>query len=121
MSWESAPVTIMDGATITGTSWDTDESSAVSLNPGELCEVYVYSDTGGTTDDLIIGVFPSPDGGTTYPTQPVQQFTVPYVDDPDSKMFIISGWSSFKLKAKGSGATDTFTVTIKAKKDGVSA
>jgi hypothetical protein len=120
MAWEAASTTISNAVSVTGTTYG-DSSSVVSLNPGELCQLYVYSDTNGTTDDLIVGIFPTEDGGTTYPTVPAQTFTVPYVSDPDSKPFLVSGWSAFKLMYKGSGATDTFTVTTKARKDGVSA
>ena len=121
MGWEASPGTkISDAASVTGTAWG-DSSSMVSLNPGEGCQLHVDSDTNGTTDDLVVGVFPSHDEGSTYPTVPSQTFTVPYAADPDSKSFFITGWAAFKLMYKGSGATDTFTVNTWARKDGISA
>ena len=121
MAWEASPgTTISNDVSINGTSWQ-DSSTMVSLNPGEMCVVEIESDPPATpTDDLIVGVFPTLDGGTTYSSDPAMSFTVDNGTDPLYKLFTVIGWPAFKLMYKLDGSTDTFTVRARARKDGVS-
>lgn len=122
MAWEASPGTLIsDDVSVTGTTW-ADSSSMVSLNPAELCVIEIESDPPATpTNDLVVGVFPTLDGGTTYATLPVLTFTVSNSTDPLYRLFSVIGWPAFKLMYKLTGSTDTFTVRARARKDGVSA
>jgi len=120
MAWEASPGTqISTSASVNQTTYG-DSSSTVNLNPGESCLVTVDSDTNGTTDDLIVGVFYSNDG-TNWDDDPNRSFLVDKDTDPHQKSIIVSGPPHFKLMYKGTGSTDTFTVQAYARKDGVSA
>lgn len=123
MAWEAAATTILDGETMDDDAYSgTTPSSAVSLNPGEGCQLeFEYDAPASPTDDCVVGVFVSIDGGTNWSDEPVMEFTVDSATDPNAKPVFITGWHTFRVTGKMSGTTDTTgTLTVKARKDGIS-
>jgi hypothetical protein len=122
MAWETSPIIISDDVSIQGTSWQ-DASNPVSLNPNEAAMIEIEFDPPTTpTEQLIVGVFYSIDGGTTYDSEPARTFTLPEdVADPYYKNFFVVGPHTFRLQYKMSSTSDTATVRARSRKDGVSA
>lgn len=96
-------------------------SSNITLNPGETahCEVDVDFPT-TPTDNCVVSVYGSVDGGTDYDDVPVFSFEVDNGVDPCQASFLVYGLYSFRIGVKRSGTTDTITsVVIRWKKDGI--
>lgn len=99
---------------------------AITLNPGEACELQVRVDFQATpTEGLIVNVYTTlDDSAETWDNQPYQSFLVPHNNptaDPKAMTVIISGPYKFCLGYQ-TGGTDTHTfVYAKYRKDGISA
>lgn len=117
MGW-STLVTGTVGSITTGSTVYTSDV----LDPGEAVHVQLSSDTSGTTDNLEVYILTSCDGTTWDDVDHAyMSYLIPYVNDPDVKSVVISGVYQFRIYAKRSGTTDTFSVTYKIRYDGVNA
>jgi hypothetical protein len=97
-------------------------SQLIALEPGEWAAMQVEADFPVTpTDHLIVAIYPTIDGGTTYANTPDREYIVDKGTDPNRFPFIVSGYPGFRVGVRRSGATDTITSAIlKLKKSGVS-
>lgn len=98
-------------------------STNITLNPRELIHVEVDVDfPGSPTDDAVISVYGSLDGGTDYDDTPAMQFAIDSDTDPNQASFVVVGLYSFRIGIKRSGTTDTIPfANARHRKDGVSA
>jgi len=120
MAWEAAATIISNDVSVSGTTYS-QSSTTVYLNPGESCQIEIESDPPSSpTDDLVVGVFPTIDGGTTFSNTAAIEFTIDNGTDPLYKNFVVTGWHGFKLMYKLTGSTDSFTVRARSRKDGIS-
>lgn len=122
MAWEASPTTILNAETMDGDEYtDTAASSTVTLNPGEGCAVECEYDPPGTpTDDCVVGIFRSIDG-SSFEDVPGIEFTIPNTPDPCMRAVFVTGCYAFYVRGKMDGSTDTTgTLTVKARKDGIS-
>lgn len=93
-------------------------TSAVTLNPGEKAHVQVDRTDAGTTDAYIIGVLGSIDGTAGLDSLALIEFRIGATDGPFS--FLVGGVYSFAITMSAEGSTDTVTVDVEYRKDGVS-
>lgn len=97
-------------------------SSAVSLNPGESAQVQVISNSGGTTDSLIVSVYGTLDASTeTWDEVPITQFLLDCTSGNDTEVsFIVSRLYRFRIGFVRSGSTDTLVTNAYYRSDGIS-
>lgn len=97
-------------------------STNIPLNPGETADVYVkFVPAASPTDSLVISVYGSLDGGTTYDLVPVLTFMLDKGANPNSVSFLVAGYYSFRVGVKRSGTTDTIvSADCSYRRDGVS-
>ena len=109
--------TFLDGGSEANVD-DTGQSSEnIDLSQWEGVHCYVQADfPPGPTDDLVIEVLSSNDGGTTYDSIPIFSFTVDNSNGNDNVSFIVTSVYSFKVLFKSSGATDTINVLFRYRK-----
>jgi len=116
MAWADY-TTILNASSVDTTE---DLTTAVALNPGEQAHLQVKCVRGGTTDDLEIRVYTQVDG-TNYDTEALYSFTLETANDATAYIsFLVSGVFTFKVGVTSAGATDTHTVSVYCKKDGIS-
>lgn len=94
----------------------------ITLSPGEIASVVVIANPDGTTDDGIVRVFRSTDGGTTFATEPELSFTLENAGSGTdvSKGFTLAGAQTLRIVGLSSGSTDTVDFTVDWQTDGVS-
>jgi len=97
-------------------------SSAVTLDPGESAHVQVISNSGGTTDSLIISVYSTLDDSTeVWDEVPIHQFLLDCTSGNDTEVsFMVSSVYKFRVGFVRSGSTDTLTTNAYVRTDGVS-
>ena len=93
-------------------AWDLSSSVDFVTNGYFGAEVTLEHDSSGTTDDIIVGVFPSIDG-TDFDDEPEFQMTCSSDGSDDQKSFFVYDYAYFKIGVKTSGTTDTFDYRIK--------
>lgn len=118
MAWGSK-TQIASSLSIVGTE---QFSSAVSLNPGESAQVQVISNSGGTTDSLVVSVYATLDTATeVWDEVPITQFFLDCTSGNDTEVsFIVSGVFRFRVGFIRSGSTDTLTTNAYYRSDGIS-
>jgi hypothetical protein len=97
-------------------------STHVAMNPGETHHLQVnFNPPSSPTDDLVVSVYASPDGGTTFDDTPYIQQSIARTPDPDKASISIAGIRGYRVGVKRSGSTDTITsADAILAKDGVS-
>jgi hypothetical protein len=124
MAWSA--VTVSDALTLT-TSLASVQASAVemvvNLNPRELCQVQFDVDSNGTTDDVDWEIQSSPDDGTTWDNLPLLSGRIDVTSSSVDQTLTVQvmGVEQFRVQGKKTGATDTITLKVRYRKDGVSA
>jgi hypothetical protein len=121
MAWSNQSATQLTNIT-TEQFFSFGGSTHVAMNPGETHHLQVkMNPPASPTDDMVVSVYSSPDGGTTYDDTPFIQFSVSRTPDPDRASVSISGIRGYKVGVKRSGSTDTITdADAILAKDGVS-
>lgn len=96
-------------------------NSYQSLNPGEHVAIQVDVDfPSSPTDDAVVAVYPSVDGGATYANTPAVEFTVDRALDPNRAPYLFTGYPGYRVGIRRSGVTTVFTsATLRLKKSGV--
>jgi hypothetical protein len=124
MAWGSTVTS--DTLTLT-TSLASIQASAsemvVNLSPRELCQVQLEVDSNGTTDDVDWEIQSSPDDGTTWDSLPILSGRIDVTSSTVNQVLtvLISGVEQFRVQGKKTGSTDTITLKVRYRKDGVSA
>ena len=117
MAWSDVS-TILAATSVADSSDSITWSSDQTLSPGEQAHVQIKVERGGTTDDADIYVRSYLD--TDDDTIPIYSYTHETGDDATSySSIVLSGIYGFAVGARGAGDTDTHTVTISLRKDGV--
>lgn len=124
MAWASTVTS--DTLTLT-TSLASIQASAsemvVNLSPRELCQVQLEVDSNGTTDDVDWEIQSSPDDGTTWDSLPILSGRIDVTSSSVNQTMtvLVSGVEQFRVQGKKTGSTDTITLKVRYRKDGVSA
>ena len=104
----------LDGGSAAGVNDVGTDSENIDLSQWEGVHCFVEADfPGPPTDDLIVEVLASNDGGTRYDTVPLFSFTVDNTNGQDFVSFIVTSVYSFKIKFKSSGTTDIINVLFR--------
>lgn len=121
-------VTVMSAVAVAGTP---QYSSVISLaapvsndaigHPCIQCELWINVASNGTTDDLLLEIFPCADGDTANRGSAAKDSQIlgvksltPFID-----YWMIPwdvGFGHFQVRASRTGSTDTLTTTIKARR-----
>lgn len=133
MAWDGSTTTSQDQAATTSfvSLKDTGGTNPleIALNPGELVSALIEVTHGGTTDDAEVVMCKSPDG-TTYesPGEAIEAGRYFYIssNNPESESnpfrhVEITGCNSAMFYIRKSGSTDTISVQVHYRGDGVSA
>jgi len=93
-----------------------------TLNPRESAHVQVISNRTGSTDHLIIAAYTTLDDTTeVWDLVPMMEFLLEGSPSPNMISFLVTGVYKFRIGVRRSGSTDTFTVDMSIRKDGVNA
>lgn len=89
--------------------------------PCMACELWIHADTDGTTDALLVEIFPCEDGDTALRASEASdsRTLLTHVIDPYRVAWHVDwtvGFGHFQVKASLIGTTDTITTTIKARR-----
>lgn len=127
MSWAAATALIGTDQTTSSTlNTYGNDSSTISLNPGESCVIYLKGTThSSTASDLLFRVLTSPDGGTTFDTQPYMSGSIAHPAANStlaSRTFVIFGVKTFKVQLAVSVSSAAWSLCNGTYlKDGISA
>ncbi|MDY6893885.1 MAG: hypothetical protein SVO01_00480 [Thermotogota bacterium] len=95
-------------------AWDFSGDIDLETNGYEGALIYLEHDSSGTTDNIILGIFPSVDGTdrATNPLRQIEYDATGGVDtqEPPVKVFDLQ---HFEIGVKTSGTTDTFDYRIR--------
>ena len=101
----------LDGGSAASVDATGTDSENIDLSQWEGCHCFVEADfPGGPTDDLVIEVLASNDGGSNYDTVPLFSFTVDNGNGADNVSFIVTSVYSFKVHFKSSDTNDNINV-----------
>ena len=104
----------LDGGSAASVGAAGQDSENIDLSQWEGVHCFVEADfPGGPTDDLVIEVLASNDGGTRYDTVPIFSFTVDNANGADNVSFVVTSVYSFKINFKANGATDVISVLFR--------
>lgn len=104
----------LDGGSAASVDATGTDSENIDLSQWEGVHCFVEADfPSGPTDDLVIEVLASNDGGSRYDTIPLFSFTVDNANGQDDVSFIVTSVYSCKIKFKSSGSTDVISVLFR--------
>jgi hypothetical protein len=117
MGWGSK-VQIEIAADVAGTELFSD---TVTLNSGELSQIQIKANSGGTTDSLVISIYASLDDDVaTIDTVPTFSFVLDCTNGNDNIVsFFVSGPFAYRVGYVRDGSTDTIVTDAWVRKDGV--
>ena len=97
-------------------------SDSVTLNPGELADIQIVGNSGGTTDNLNIALYSTlDDSSENWDTVAFYSFQLVCTNGNDNDVSItVSGKYKFRIGFVRSGSTDTIATNAWVRKDGVS-
>jgi len=97
-------------------------SQTPQLNPGEVCHVEIEANPPATpVDDLLVAVYLTLDDATeSWDETPYLSLRIENTPDPNKRSFIITDVYKFRVGVQSSGATDSWTVDMNHRVDGVS-
>lgn len=123
MAWGSETAATQRTSVTTEVDFQFAGDENITLNPRERAHVEVDVDFPTTpTDNALVSVYGSIDGGTDYDDTPIMQIVVDNGTDPNQVSFVVEGIYSFKITVQRDGSTDTITsADCRYRKDGVSA
>lgn len=109
VGWASAGTST--GLTLTNSYQDVQESAAdleITLDPNQFVELQIEVNfQASPTDDGEWQILSSPDGGTTYDTDPIDSGQIDNGTDPARQTTRIFGVHTIKIQGRQTGATDT--------------
>lgn len=97
-------------------------SQTPTLNPGEEVHVEIIANPPATpVDDLEVRVYTTLDASTEdWDDTAFMSFVIDNGIDPNKRSFIVSGVYKFRVGVQSSGATDSYTVDMNHRVNGIS-